>query len=75
MNNRVTRQSLRTRLRWWLYDRCIAYCVRCIHPDADPSEFSFLDNANFVAISKDELNELIEEAPMIAWRFGVLVST
>jgi hypothetical protein len=61
--------SLRDRLRWWFYEKCYAYCVRCIHPDADPVEFSFLDTTNFVAVSKDEIRELIEEAPDIAWHF------
>lgn len=62
--------SLRERLRWWLYGKCFAYCVRCMHPDANPSEFSFLDNTNFVAISKDEVRDIVKEAPGIAWRFG-----
>jgi hypothetical protein len=57
------------RLRWWLYTKCLAYCVWSMHPDADPSEFSIIDDANFVAISRDEIAELIEEAPEIAWRF------
>lgn len=58
------------RLRWWLYRLCFAYCVRCMFPDADPAEFTMLDDANFIAISKDEARELIEEAPEIAWHFG-----
>lgn len=62
---------IRDRLRWWLYARCFAYCVRCVHPDADPSEFSILDDANFIAINKGEVRMLIEEAPAIAWHFGV----
>jgi len=40
-----------------------------VHPDADPSEFSILDDTNFIAISKEEVQELIEEAPEIAWHF------
>ncbi len=75
MTEHATPMTLRDRIQWWLYGRCFAYCVRCMHPEADPSEFSILDDANFVAISKDEIQEIIEEAPDIAWRFGVEVST
>lgn len=57
-------------LRWWLYTKCFAYCVWSMYPDADPKEFSIIDNASFVAVSKDEIAELIEEAPEIAWHFG-----
>lgn len=69
MTEEAPKQSLRDRLRWWLYEKCFAYCVWSIHPDADPAEFSILDDANFVAISKDEIREIIEEAPDVAWRF------
>jgi hypothetical protein len=70
----MPRLSLRSRLRWWLYGQCFAYCIWCVHFDADPAEFSIIDNANFVAISKDEVSELIEEAPGIAWHFGEVAS-
>ena len=53
MTEDVLKMSLRDRLRWWLYERCFAYCVRCVFPTADPAEFSILDNAAFVAVSKD----------------------
>jgi hypothetical protein len=56
-------------LRWWLYEKCFAYCVWSMHPEADPKEFSIIDDTNFVAISKGEVREIIEEAPEIAWRF------
>lgn len=69
------RMTASDRIRWWLYDRCFAYCVRCVHPDADPAEFSIIDNASFVAISKDEIAELIEESPDSAWRFGVEIAS
>lgn len=61
--------TVRDRIRWWLYEQCFAYCVRCVHPDAHPSEFSLLDTASFVAISKDELRDIVEEAPDVAWHF------
>lgn len=61
--------SIRDRFRWWLYDKCMAYCVRCVFPDADPAEFTILDNAAFIAVSKDEAREIVEEAPGVAWRF------
>lgn len=60
-------------LRWWLYKKCLAYCVWSMYPDADPDEFWIIDGANFVAISKDEIREIIEEAPDIAWRFDCLL--
>lgn len=71
MTEDAPKGTLRDHIRWWLYDRCFAYCVRCVHPDADPNEFSILDNANFRAVSHDEIAELVEEAPDIAWHFGV----
>ncbi len=71
MTEQATRPPILARLRWWLYERCFAYCVRCVHPDADPSEFSIIDEANFIAVSRDEVKELIEEAPDSAWRFSV----
>lgn len=61
--------SLGMRIRGWLYERCFNYCIRFMHPEADPAEFCFLDMVNFVAVSKDEINELVEEAPAIAWHF------
>jgi len=70
MSEQEPKQSILDRLRWWLYGKCFAYCVHCMHPEADPAEFSILDDANFVAVSKDEVQELIEEAPDIAWHFS-----
>jgi hypothetical protein len=67
------KQTLRDRIRWWVYTKCFAYCVRCVHPDADPAEFSIIDNANFVAITKEELQEVIEESPDSAWRFEGMI--
>jgi hypothetical protein len=61
--------SLRERFRWWFYARCFAYCVRCVYPDADPSEFSILDDTNFLAVNKGLLRMIVEEAPEIAWHF------
>ena len=69
MSETETKQTLRDRFRWWLYDRCFAYCVRCVHPDADPALFCVFDMENFISLSKDEVRELIEEAPEIAWHF------
>lgn len=69
MTEKATRIPWRDRLRWWLYEICFAYCVRCVHPDADAAEFTILDTTNFVAISKDEIREIIFEAPAIAWHF------
>lgn len=71
MSEETPKLSLRDRLRWWLYGKCFAYCVHCVFPTADPAEFSLLDTASFVAISKDEIREIIEEAPDVAWHFGV----
>jgi hypothetical protein len=45
-----------------------------VFPDADPAEFSILDNVNFVAVTKEELQEVMEEAPDSAWRFERMVS-
>ncbi len=67
----MPKMSLRDRIRWWIYDKCFVYCIHCVHPDADPTEFSILDNTNFVAVSNDEVQELIEEAPDIAWHFNL----
>jgi hypothetical protein len=69
MSEEDAKPSIRDRVRWWLYTKCFAYCIRCVHPDADPSEFSLLDNANFIAVSKDEAREIVEESPDSAWRF------
>ena len=57
------------RIRWWIYERCFAYCVRFVYPDANPSEFSLLDTTEFLAVEKDEIREIMEEAPEVAWRF------
>jgi hypothetical protein len=67
-------QSLRDHFRWWLYERCFAYCVRCVHPDADPDDFEILDTAGFIAITRDEAREMIEEAPDIGWRLEGLLA-
>jgi hypothetical protein len=69
MTEEGTPQGLRDRLRWWLYEKCFAYCVRCVHPDADPNEFTLLDTVGFLAVERDEMREIMEEAPEIAWRF------
>ena len=69
MTHDISKPSLRSRLRWWLYKTCFAYCVRCVDPSADPDEFMLLDIVNFSAVSKDEIQQLIEEAPEIAWHF------
>lgn len=69
MTEDTPKMTLRARLRWWLYDRCFAYCIHCMHPEADPAELTILDSASFVTISKDEIREMIKEAPSIAWRF------
>ena len=69
MSEEGVKQSFRDFIRWWIYEKCFAYCIRCVHPDADPDEFSILDNANFIAVSRDEIAELVEEAPDIAWHF------
>jgi hypothetical protein len=69
MSENEPKQSLSDRFRWWLYSKCFAYCVRCMYPEADPGEFSILDETNFAAISKDEILKLIVEAPEIAWHF------
>ena len=69
MSEQATKPSIRDRIKWWIYERCFTYCVHCIYPDADPSEFCFLDMVSFVAVSKDELREVIEDAPKVAWRF------
>ena len=69
MNENMSKMRLQDRIRWWLYGKCFAYCIRCMHPEADPAEFSIIDDTNFIAVSKDEARELIEEAPDIAWHF------
>ena len=74
MSEEAIKPSLRDRVRWWIYEKCFAYCVRMIHPDADPAEFCFLDMASFVAIDKDEVRDIIEEAPDIAWHFESLLA-
>lgn len=73
MSETPTKQPFLTRIRWWLYDRCFAYCVRMVDPDADPSEFCLLDRASFIALSRDEAQEIIEEAPDQAWRLESLL--
>ena len=70
MTEHEPKLSWHNHLQWWLYEKCFAFCVWCVHPDADPREFTILDNANFIAISRDEVGELIEEAPEIAWHFS-----
>jgi len=69
----TTKLSLHDRVRWWLYERCFAYCVHTAHPDADPDEFCLLDRASFVAIGRDEVQAIIEEAPDQAWRLESLL--
>jgi hypothetical protein len=71
MSEEMPKPSLRDRIRWWIYEKCFAYCVRSVFPDADPAEFSLLDNASFIAISKDEIREIMEEAPDVAWHFDI----
>lgn len=67
MTQTRTKQSLYTRFRWWFYERCFAYCVRMVDPDADPDEFCLLDRTAFVALGKEEAREMIEESPDQAW--------
>lgn len=74
MGENNIRLSVRNRLKWWLYERCFAYCVRMVHPDADPDEFCLLDRTGFVALSRDEAQEIIEEAPDQAWRLESLLA-
>ncbi len=69
MREDTRRPPILARLRWWVYKKCFAYCVWCMHPEADAAEFTILDDANFIAVSRDEVKELIEEAPDIAWHF------
>lgn len=69
MSEETPNMSWRDSLRWWIYGKCFAYCIRCMHPEANPAEFSILDDVNFVAVSKDELVEVMKEAPDVAWRF------
>ena len=69
MTEEATNPSLLDRIRWWAYGRCFAYCVRMVHPDASPDEFCLLDMTAFIAVDKDEIREIIEEAPEQAWRF------
>ena len=73
MTETYTKQSIRVRFRWWLYERCFAYCVRVVHPDADPDGFCLLDRQSFVALGRDEAREIIEEAPDQAWRLESLL--
>jgi hypothetical protein len=73
MTDNPIKQSLLARLRWWLYARCFAYCVRMADPDATPDEFCLLDRTAFVALSRDEARELMEEAPDSAWRLESLL--
>lgn len=73
MSEAATKSSIRDRIRWWLFGKCFAYCIRMIHPDADPAEFCFLNMASFIAVSKDEIREIIEGDPDLAWRFTSLL--
>lgn len=73
MTENDVRLSLRDRIRWLLYKLCFAYCVRQVHPNADPSDFSLLDEVYFVALSRDEAREIVAEAPDVAWRFEGLL--
>lgn len=61
--------SIWDRLRWWLYERCFAYCVRMAAPDADPADFCLLDMTSHVAVERDEIREIVGEVPALAWRF------
>ena len=70
MSEQESKLSFVDRLRWWLYGKCFAYCIHCIYPGADPEEFSIIDDAAFIIVSKDEVRELIDEAPDIAWHFS-----
>lgn len=74
MNDNAKGLALSDRFRWWLYERCFAYCVRQVHPDADPDEFCLLDRTAFVALSRDEAHEMIEEVPDQAWRLESLLT-
>ena len=73
MTEQLTTPSIVERVRWWLYAKCFAYCVRCAHPDADPMDFCLFDTTYFIGISRDEAREIIEEAPSIAWRLDGLL--
>lgn len=73
MTDEAKRTSLRDRIRWWIYKRCFAYCVRIAQPDADPAEFCLLDRVHFVALSREEAQEIIEETPDQAWRLEGLL--
>ena len=74
MTENSTGLSIRTRLKWWLYTRCFAYCVRCCDSGANPDDFCLLDKIGFVALSRDEAQEIIEEAPDQAWRLESLLA-
>jgi hypothetical protein len=75
MNEEEPKLTWIERLRWWLYGKCFAYCVHCMHPEADADEFSVIDNTNFLAVSKNEIVEIMNEAPGVAWRFQAEVNT
>lgn len=73
MNSTPPEQSIWDRIRWWLYERCFAYCVRMACPDADPADFCLLDMTSHVAVEQDEIREIVAEVPALAWRFeGVM---
>lgn len=74
MTDAPAKLSIRTRLRLWLYERCFAYCVRVVDPDARPDEFCLLDRVNFIALSRDEAREIMDEAPDQAWRLESLLA-
>jgi hypothetical protein len=73
MTENPTAMHFRDRIRWWIYEKCFAYCVRMVDPDANPDEFCLLDRTGFVALSRDEAQEIIEEAPDQAWRLESLL--
>jgi len=73
MTEEATRLTVRDRIKWWVYGRCFAYCVRAVHPDADPADFCLLDQSFFVALSREEAQEIIKEAPEQAWRLENLL--
>lgn len=74
MDEALTKPPIWDRFRWWLYERCFAYCVRMAAPGGNPGDFCLLDMTSHVAVERDEIGEIVAEVPALAWRFEGVVN-
>jgi hypothetical protein len=60
MGENAGRLTLWDIIRYWVFERCLAYCVKCWYPELTPEDILFLPSNEFIGLEREEYYKIKE---------------